>query len=436
MIPSLRLVWLVALGLPLLLLGLVSPLGMRVALAYDAVLVLLLIVDRSLTPDPRLLQIRRGEAPRWVQGRPAVVELQLQWQANRASDVILKDQPPVGFSTETDRHRVRVRPGENATLRYPVVPAERGRQAFGVLALRVVGPLGLQQRQRVVDLTAEIRVYPDLVTLTAREAALAVPSAWNVGIRRSPIPGEGREFHQLRDYVRGDDVRMMDWKALAHRGRPTVREYRVERNQRVILLIDSGRLMTSRVADRLRFDWAVQAAGRLARVVLAQGDAVGLAFFGRELKNHLPAGKGPGHLGRVADMLSEAAPTLEEPDLGRALGLLMSRTPRRTLVVVFTEIADPRTAEAAVRHVGRLAPRHLGLVVSLADADLDAERFLELRDAEAVYRRVAADELWQDSRRTIRSLEARGAMVVRARADALAGESVERYMEVKRRGRL
>src|SRR4029079_8383633 len=114
------------------------------------------------------------------------------------------------------------------------------------------------------------------------------------GSRRGRTQGEGREFHQLREYASGDDVRLMDWKSFARRGRPAVREFRAERNQHVLLLLDAGRLMTARTGDRSRFDWAVQAAGRLARVALGMGDLVGLAVYSRTLKANVGAGRGPG----------------------------------------------------------------------------------------------------------------------------------------------
>ena len=134
--------------------------------------------------------------------------------------------------------------------------------------------------------------------------------------------------------------------------------------------------------------------------------------------------------------MCEARSSLDEPDLGRALGTLLRGGARRTLVVVFTELADPRAAETVVRHIGALAPRHLGLVVTLADTDLEAERALVPEGAEDAYRRVAADELWQDSLLTEKALRSRGALVARARADALAAHAVESYLEIKRRGRL
>jgi uncharacterized protein (DUF58 family) len=180
----------------------------------------------------------------------------------------------------------------------------------------------------------------------------------------------------------------------------------------------------------------VQAAGQLARVALEMGDLVGASVFSREIKQQVPVSRGPGQLGRLSDLFCLAQPDNDEPDLQRALHFLLRRHPRRTLVVLFSEVADPRASEMAVRSLGTLAPRHLGLMVTMADADLDGARHLQITSAEAAFRRQAAEELWLEYRRTASALESRGVMLVRARADGLAAAAVQRYLEVKTRGRL
>lgn len=436
MIPTPRLALLLALAVPMLLLGMIDRAGLVLAIIFDVGLIGAVVLDRLRAPDPAGLGVARTLPDRWVQGRGERIRLTVQNHTNRVADVTIRDLRPTSFAARRDAVRVIANPRDIVSTAYGVVPTERGRQRFDGFAVRTRGPLQLIERQAVTSMPAECRVYPDLVTLSTREAVLVSPSTWMLGVRRGRYQGEGREFHQLRQYVPGDDVRHLDWKAFAHRGRPTVREFQLERNQRVLLLIDGGRMMTTRVADRSRFDWAVQAAGRLARAVLALGDGVGVTVYGRDVRASVPPARGASHLGTISDLLSEVRPELDEPDLGTAMHHILRRNPRRSLVVVFTELSDPRAAREAVRHIGALGSRHLGLVVTLADADLEAARHVEVDGPVAAYHRVAADELSRDALRTERALLAHGAMVVRARADALAAETVERYVEIKRRGRL
>jgi uncharacterized protein (DUF58 family) len=438
-VPTTRAVYLAALGVPLALLALFGGFALWLVAGYDLLLLVLALGDRALCADPRALAIRRRLAGRCVQGRSLDVALELSWRGAGPGRVLLREMAPVSFSANRQRFRLLLRPRSRTRVRYRTVPRRRGADAFGPFAVRTFGPLGLIARQQVrpPDPGADrVRVYPDLVSLSAREAALVAPSPWLRGARRGRTRGEGREFHQLRPYAAGDDVRQMDWKAYARRGTPVVREYRAERNQRVMLLLDAGRLMTVQSGDRLRFDWAVQAAGRLARVALAMGDLVGAATFSREVTAQVTPSRGSGHLARLADLLCDARPDLDEPDLGLALRSLMRRNTRRSLVVLFSEIADPRAAEQTVSHVAALSRRHLVLVVTLADVELDAARHRPVRTAADAFRRAAAEEVWLESRRTANALEAHGALLVRARADELAAEAVERYVEIKSLGRL
>jgi len=435
-IPTVRLVWLAALGVPLCLLGLFSEVGLAWALGYNLLLVTAMIADRAATPDPAALAARRSISSRPVQGLPVTIDLALRWRGARRARLELREQLPPALSVSSDRHSVRLAPSGRATISYTAMAAERGTTELGSLIVRSSGPVGLLQRQTSIELAQTLRIYPDLISQAAPEGAPMQPSRWLVGQRRGALKGDGREFHQLRAYRAGDDIRQIDWKAFARRGHPIVREHRAERSQRVLLLIDAGRSMTVRIGDRLRFDWAAQAAGRLACAALSMGDLVGVAVYSRELKGRVPTARGAGQLAGIADLLCDAQPDLDEPNLGRALHGLLRGTHRRSLVVLFSEIADPRAAQQTIRHIGSLAPRHLALVVTLADTDLEAERHIDIDDADAVYRRLAADELWLESRKTVRDLESHGAQVVRARADALAAEAVERYIQIKTQGRL
>lgn len=436
MIPTPRFAWLVALGVPALLFGILQPAWLPWVLVLDLLLVVAAAWDALAALPASRLRVRRTVPPRWVQGRPESVRIAIDNEGAGTGRLLVRDLPPPAFHAPMHRLDTVLAPGMTVEMSYEATPSERGEHHFGNMAVRSMGPLGLVARQTVLPTEEAVRVYPDLIAMGNHETILGAAVSRQLGRRQDRMRGEGREFHQLRDYVPGDDIRSLDWKKFAHRGRLTVREYRAEKNQRILMLVDGGRMMTTRIAGRLRFDWAVQAAGRLARSALSMGDQVGVTVFARSIKATLPLARTRGQLGRLSDMLSEVTPDLSEPDLGAALGHVLKRNPRRTLVVLFTELADPRAAENAVKYIGSLSRRHLGLVVTLTDTDLENERNRPVREIDDVYRRVAADELWTEFRTTTRTLRARGAHVVAARADALAGETVQRYLEIKQRGLL
>jgi len=435
-IPTPRLaVWLGA-AIPLVLLTLLTPELASWVVLYPAVVVALAVVDAWTCGDPKRLEATRSITDGAVQGRELPVRWQLRWTGARPARLRLEDHPPMRWRERVRRARMDLDARAVASWSYEARPARRGTARFGPLMWRTVGALGLMERGggRHEDDRA-IRVYPDL-TAAEDDAESSRSARLLQGLRKSRFHGEGSEFHQLRDYVRGDDLREFDWKAFAHRGRPTVREHRLERHQRLLLVLDAGRLMTAKVGHLTRFDWAVHAAGRLARAATLVGDSVAIATFRGDLARQLPSGKGPTHLRKIAEFLIDADAGREEGELSVALPHLLRTHPRRSLVVVFSELSDPRQAETIVRSMGRLAPKHLGLLVTQVDADLEAERARPIERAEDVYRRATAAELHQEIDKHLRALKARGVEVVRAPADRLAADAVTRYLDLKRRRRL
>ncbi len=219
--------------------------------------------------------------------------------------------------------------------------------------------------------TQKVKVYPDLTALT--KEALELARASDAPAERAQrIRGEGREFESLREYRNGDDYRTIDWKASARRARTMVRVYQPERNQPVLLLLDCGRHMAGKVDGRRKLDHAVDAALRMAKVGLDAGDLVGVLAFASDVRTYLPPRKGREHLRLLTEALYRAEAALEESDYGRAYDFAFARSSRRSMVVLFTDLVDPDASGTLVARTLMLRPRHLPVVASLLDEDLQA----------------------------------------------------------------
>ena len=215
-----------------------------------------------------------------------------------------------------------------------------------------------------------------------------------------------------------------------------VRVYQPERNQSVLLLLDCGRHMAGQVAGRRKLDHAVDAALRLAKVCLDKGDAVGLVAFATEVKAYRPPKKGPEQLRALTDVLYRAEAALEESDYGRALDLPLARHHKRTLVVVLTDVQDRDTSSALVRRVLSLRPRHLPLVVSLLDEDLQRAATDVPRGIQDAYLRQTAQRIEDEYRLTHAQLRNAGALALRAPASRFSAAAVNEYLRVKAHGLL
>ncbi|HZN91148.1 MAG TPA: DUF58 domain-containing protein [Myxococcales bacterium] len=435
-VPTARAAALAAAALVPAVLALLSPGLALVAAAVDVAAALLCVLDYALAPPAAALSVRRKVEAVLSSGVSNPVALALEWRGARAVRGELRDVPPPGMASTGHRLRFRLSPGRRSeTLRYRVTPSSRGDAAFGDVHVRLEGPLGLCARQVVVQAGEAVKVYPDLTALS-RSALELARAADEVAARPARRRSEGREFESLREYRTGDDARTIDWKASARRAKTMVRLHRPEQDQPVMLVLDCGRHMAGRVEGRRKLDHAVDAALRLARVSLDQGDLVGVVAFAREVQAHVPPRKGAAHLRELTRALYRVEATLEESDYGRALDVCFARHHKRTLVVVLSDLLDLETSAALVRRALALAPRHLPLVASLHDRSLAelAEQVPEsVQDA---YERQVAARLEDEYRLTAARLRDAGALVVRAPAASFSAEAVNAYLRVKREGRL
>ncbi|MGI9189339.1 MAG: DUF58 domain-containing protein [Longimicrobiaceae bacterium] len=428
MLPTPRLLLALAAAAPLWLLG------WRAALAADLLILGAALLDGVLargSPSPR---VERVAPTRVSLGSLFPVRLEVVNPTPRPLTLQVTDDLPGGLEREgADRWEAIVAPGDALRVTYTVGAAERGAHALGDVHLRVRGPLGLVWREQRIPRADPLSVQPGIEGLR-RQRLLGLRRLRDAGVRATRERGEGGSWESLREYVRGDDPRGIDWKATARRGEPMVRLREAERSQNVLLVIDAGRLMTERIGDRERIDHALSAALLLAEVATRHGDRVGLMVFAESVRQWIPPRRLP--LGRVSEALGAVQPTLAEPNYPAAFLHLARRLRRRSLLVVFSDVIDPRASAALVAHLGRAAGRHLPLLIALRNPDLDVAAEAVVTERADALRRAAAEELLQARAVALAAMRRSGALVADVAAGGAVAATVNRYLEVKRRGLL
>jgi uncharacterized protein (DUF58 family) len=243
--------------------------------------------------------------------------------------------------------------------------------------------------------------------------------------------GQDSDFDSLRDYVVGDDLRFVDWKATARRFRPQVRQFRMERNAEVVLALDCGRLMGGLVGGIAKLDLAIVPVLDLAAVALQRGERVGLLAFDAEVLSFVPPRAGRRQLGVITSSLAGLQCGFRQTSYTRALTHLEARHRKRSLVVVFTDFTDELSARELVLVLGTLSRRHVLLFAAVGDKHLEEILAEEPRSAPAVYQKAAASELLLERRRVIGSLNRLGALAVDADPFHLSGPLIQRYLEAR-----
>ena len=407
--------------------------GPALALSLGGLLLALLLVDLLAARRLRGLEVRVDAPP--VLGQLERADCTVAIENRGALRLRLRlalDVPAALAGAESHAIRpVGVWAGTRRIERFALVARERGTHAIGALHLRVLGPLSLWWRQERRPLSLPVEVLPAFSRERRRRPAARMREP---GPRADRRRGDHGEFESLREYVRGDDPRRLDWKATARRRALIVRNHQDERSQSVMLVVDAGRLMLDRVEGLPRIDWAVAAAAALADATRGWRDQVGLMVFSDAVHALLPPAQHPPD--RIPRMLAAAAARPVEPDYPRALVTLARSLKRRSLVVLVSDVIDGEVSAPVAAHVRQLARRHLPLFVALRHPGLDAQAAAPVTDRLSLSRRAAATELLLARRKALESMRRAGIDVIDALPSSSLQAAVDHYVRIKRLGRL
>ncbi len=435
-LPTRRALVMLACIAPLGLLGYATPAALDLVVALNGLVALLVVGDARLAADPAEIRVQRDAPTSFSVGRTTGVAYRWGNPTPRRARLLVREQRPAILGGVLPARTVGVSPDgvyrEDAEVR----PLRRGRETGGWFAVRSVGPLGLGQRQRRIELPWSVVVYPSMPAARLKAAIAEAVRQREVGLRTLRRLGEGRQFESLREWVAGDDTRHIDWKATARRRKLIAREFEEERRQQVLLVLDAGRLLTADVAGEARLEHVVRAALWLAFAATYHDDNVGVMVFADRVQHYVTPQRGRQGLRRVLDVLAAIEPTLVEPDYPGAFRYLAVRNRKRALTVVFTDVIDRLASESLVANVASLRPRHLPLIVTLRNPELDGTAATRPETVGDAYRKAAAEELLTARADALTEMRRAGVLVLDVSPERASPAVVERYLELKRRGRL
>jgi uncharacterized protein (DUF58 family) len=388
--------------------------------------------DAAAAPDPRRLEVTRRVPRRVLLGQPVVAALEVRNRGDRTLRAALRDawQPTAGASP--DRRAIVVPPGESRRVDIPLLPRRRGEVRSEFVVVRSDGPLRLAGRQARIDVPGSVRVLPPFTArrhLPSRLARLRELDG-NTSVQ---VRGQGTEFDSLREYVRGDDVRSIDWRATARAGTTMLRTWRPERDRHVVIVIDTGRTAAARVADGVRMDAAMESALLLAALANRAGDHVHLLMFDREIRARVSRVDGPALLPALVDAMAPVEPRLVDTDWDAASSHVRVLTSRPSLVVLLTA---QDAAEAARGFLGSLPAltRDAHVLVGTVTVDKPAEP--QRPDAGDVYRAAAFARAERDAAVVAAGIARAGGEALADTPDALPPRLADRYLALKAAGRL
>jgi uncharacterized protein (DUF58 family) len=414
---------------------LVYPAGLYVPLIVDLLLGALVIADFFLAVSADKIRVERPVRYPLVVDRPNTIELEIANVSGRGlSLIVLDDVPEACFAEKLPAH-LTVQPGSGTKITYRLTPLDRGNGEFGDIQFWFRGPLGLVWKRGESHTTAIVKLYPGLALIEKHRMKVWRDSSDHL-VRALKHKGHGTEFDSLREYVVGDDPRLINWAASARKAKLIVRQNRIERSQTVFLVLDAGRMMTARVQGKTKFHHGLNAALLLAYGALELGDMVGMMVVGRTVMSFLPPSKAPGHFGRILDSTYALEPRMEEPRFYRALSDISVKLRRRSLVVIFTDLIDERASEGLKRYSLGLLPRHLPLVVAMSDSEVVRVANEPPRTKQELYQQAVASEALERRERLLARLGSVGVLVLDSAPDQISSSVLDRYLDIKGRNLL
>ncbi|GCD21124.1 DUF58 domain-containing protein [Cellulomonas algicola] len=425
-----RAVVLAAVGVPLVLL---LP-STGTVLVWALVCVALCVLDASLAASPRQVAVQRDLPPSVRLTEPATSTLTLTNVGNRRLRGLVRDAWPPSASAERDRHTVAVAAGDGARVRTVLHPTRRGDAVADRVTIRSAGPLGLAGRQASLTVPGRLRVLPEFASRRHLPSRLARLREMD-GRAAVQVRGPGTEFDSLREYVIGDDVRAIDWRASARRADVVVRTWRPERDRRVLIVLDTGRTSAVRVEDAPRLDASIEAALLLGALATHAGDRVELLAFDRRVRARVAGTAGPRLMPALADALATTSSQLVETDWPGVVTQVRERLSQRALVVLLTALDASAVERGLLGVAQQLTSRHQVVLASVADPETDAIRTART-DARAVFDAAAAERADLERSAVAVRLRRRGVEVVDALPEDLAPRLADTYLALKAAGRL
>ncbi len=426
-----NLIYVVALFLPALVSFsiIISPNMLLPAILLDVCIFGIAGFDLFTIPAESSLSAERIHQKVASLAKPAGIKFKLTNNGKRSLSVSMVDDIPEEFEVDVAKFSTRIAPEQTLEFEYTVTPLQRGRFPMDGIHVKVRSFFGFWVRHLILPATSELHVYPDLKQLShyallARTNRLAL-----LGVRRTRKIGQDNEFERLREYTRDDHYKNINWRASARHNKLIVKDYQASQSQRVIFLVDCGRMMTNE-SDGMSFvDHALNSALMLSHVALSQGDSVGLICFSDKVHCFVPPRSGTGHMNQLLHASFNQFPRMVESRYDEAFLYLANRCNKRAMVVLITNVVDEVNSQQVVQYMQTVSKRHLPVSVMMRDYEI----YREVEQTENLYNAAAAAQILNWRHDVLNTLSHQGVFALDVLPEELTAPLINQYLEIKAR---
>ncbi len=403
-------------------------------IAFDCVIALVAFWDLFTTPGKKSFSVTRNCMRIASLQKPHPVELTVTHTGRNSKLIWVRDDVPQEFKSSPDEFTIQIKPRVRAHLHYDLSATRRGAFEMRRVYIRTRSRLGLWRRHLELPVDSSIHVYPDMQQLSKYALLARTNRLSQIGVRRTRKIGQDNEFERLRDYTLDDNYKHLDWRATARRNKLTVKDFQSSQSQRVIFLVDTGRMMSNLSSEGLSLlDHALNSMLMLSYVALQRGDSVGMIAFSDSIHSFVPPKGGMNQMNQLLHASFDRFPGLVESRYDHAFRYLSSRCQKRSLVVLMTNVIDEVNANQVHQYLGSIAGRHLPLGVLMRDHRLFDAADQGFPSGEKLFSSAAAAEILTWRHQVITALEHQGVLSVDVFPEEMTAPLVNRYLEIKAR---
>jgi uncharacterized protein (DUF58 family) len=340
------------------------------------------------------------------------------------------DELPVQMQERNMDIRKTLAPKETIQIKYNITPTERGSYNFGDIIIYFQSQLGLVQRRQNADAEEIVSVYPSFSQL-GKYSLMANTTTTEQGSKRMRKIGQSMEFEQIKNYVSGDDIRTINWKATARNGNLMVNNYTDEKSQQVYCIIDKGRLMKMPFNGLSLLDYAINATLALSNICLQKQDKIGLMSFSDKMGSIIAADRKPIQRENIMQVLYKESTSFMESDYEMLYMQVRNKLKQRSLLILFTNFESLNGLKRQVNYLRSIAKHHLLLVVFFENTELTKLSTATAHNVEDVYVKTIADKLAYEKRMVVKELLHYGILSVLSSPENLTVNAINKYLELK-----
>jgi len=419
----------------LLVIGFFVPIFFNIAKILLFILVLLTIVDVFIVYSQKNGFILERMLPeRLSNGDENKISFTLKNNYKLAAHSTLIEELPYQFQKRDFIFKQLLNPKEEKIIHYDLRPTKRGVYNFGHVNVYVSTPLQLATKKYILGESKEIKCYPSFLKLKEFDIQAFSNKVTTIGSRKVRRLGHSLEFEQIKEYIAGDDIRTLNWKATAKSNQLMVNQYIEEKSQPVYSIIDKGRVMQMNFDQLTLLDYAINATLAISSIILRKQDKAGMLSFSNKIEDLIVADQRNSQMNLISETLHNVKTDFSESDFSLLYASIKRKITSRSLLILYTNFETMDALNRQLSYLRALAKNHLLLVVFFENTELNAITNLESKNIQDVYDKIIAEKFMYEKRQIVNELKKYGIQSILTKPENLTGNTINKYLSLKARG--